>query len=76
MIVGSFIWGTSKTKNKMGESLDGTGDSDRQTVDHPVNSATVPSSQNLTPASSMGVWPGSRQLDMRNAPVDIDLMRG
>lgn len=77
MIVGSFIWGNSKTKNKMGESVEGAGDSERQTVDHPITTpTTVPASQNLTPASSMGVWPGSRQLDMRNSPVDIDLMRG
>lgn len=77
VIVGSFIWGNSKTKNKMGESVEGAGDSERQTVDHPITTPTaVPASQNLTPASSMGVWPGSRQLDMRNSPVDIDLMRG
>lgn len=60
----------------MGESLEGGGDSDRQTVDHPITPPAVPASQNLAPASSMGMWPGSRQLDMRNSPVDIDLMRG
>ena len=56
--------------------MDGAGDPDRQTVEHPITSPTISASQNLAPSSSMGMWPGSRQLDMRNSPVDIDLMRG
>ncbi|XP_065008983.1 AT-hook motif nuclear-localized protein 9 isoform X2 [Musa acuminata AAA Group] len=33
-------------------------------------------SQNLTPSPVMAGWPGSRQLDIRNAHIDIDLTRG
>lgn len=77
MIVGSFLWGGgSKTKNKKVEGPEGARDSDHQTVENPVTPTSVQPSQNLTPTSSMGVWPGSRQVDMRSAHVDIDLMRG
>ncbi|GAV81061.1 DUF296 domain-containing protein [Cephalotus follicularis] len=75
VIVGSFIWGGSKTKNKKGEGSEGGKDSDHQTVDNPATPSGVPPSQNLTP-SSVGVWPGSRPMDMRSAHADIDLMRG
>ncbi|KAG6749497.1 hypothetical protein POTOM_046548 [Populus tomentosa] len=77
VIVGSFLWGGgSKTKNKKVEGPEGARDSDHQTVENPVTPTSVQPSQNLTPTSSMGVWPGSRQVDMRSAHVDIDLMRG
>ncbi|KAA8516034.1 hypothetical protein F0562_019213 [Nyssa sinensis] len=76
VIVGSFLWGSSKTKNKSGEGLEGAGDSIRQSADNSVTPASVSSSQNLNPTSSMGVWPGSRPMDMQNTHVDIDLMRG
>jgi len=75
VIVGSFLWGGgSKTKNKKVEGPEGA--SDHQTVENPVTPTSVQPSQNLTPTSSMGVWPGSRPVDMRNTHVDIDLMRG
>ncbi|KAK9273482.1 hypothetical protein L1049_019030 [Liquidambar formosana] len=76
VIVGSFLWGSSKTKNKTREASEGAGDSSRQMVDNPITPTSGPPNQNLTPTSSMGVWPGSRPVDMRNAHVDIDLMRG
>lgn len=76
MIVGSFIWGGSKTKNKKKEASEGAIDSEHQTVDNPDAQTGIPPTQNLSPISSMGVWPASRAMDMRNAHVDIDLMRG
>lgn len=77
VIVGSFLWGGSKTKNKKRESLEGTTDSDHHTVDNQAALNSLPPNQNLTPTSSVGgVWPASRALDMRNTHVDIDLMRG
>lgn len=74
--MGSFIWGGSKTKNKKGEGPEGARDMDHQAVENPVTPTSVPPGQNLTPTSSVGLWPGSQSLDMRNAHVDIDLMRG
>ncbi|KAL0002492.1 hypothetical protein SO802_016273 [Lithocarpus litseifolius] len=76
VIVGSFIWGGSKTKNKKKEASEGAIDSEHQTVDNPDAQTSIPPTQNLSPISSMGVWPASRAMDMRNAHVDIDLMRG
>ncbi|PON92058.1 PPC domain containing protein [Trema orientale] len=76
VIVGSFLWGGSKTKNnKRQEAIEAPTDSDHQTVDNPL-AMSIPQNQSLTPTSSVGVWPSSRALDMRNAHVDIDLMRG
>ncbi|KAJ0111373.1 hypothetical protein Patl1_00425 [Pistacia atlantica] len=76
VIVGSFLWGGPKTKNKKGENPEGVRDLEHQTIDNPVTPTSVPSSHNLTPTSSVGVWPGSRPMDMHNPHVDIDLMRG
>ncbi|XVE77121.1 hypothetical protein DITRI_Ditri13aG0036700 [Diplodiscus trichospermus] len=77
VIVGSFLWGGSKTKNKKGGDQEGLKDSDNQSVvDNLVAPPGISPSQNLTPTSGAGVWPGSRSIDMRNAHVDIDLMRG
>ncbi|KAF3441324.1 hypothetical protein FNV43_RR15238 [Rhamnella rubrinervis] len=76
VIVGSFLWGGSKTKNKKREALEGTTDSEHQSVDNQAALSGLPPNQNLTPTSSVGVWPASRALDMRNTHVDIDLMRG
>ncbi|KAA8520623.1 hypothetical protein F0562_014879 [Nyssa sinensis] len=76
VIVGSFLWGSSKSKNKAGEGLEGAGDSIHQTGDNSITPASVPLSQNLNLTSSMAVWPGARPVDMQNTHVDIDLMRG
>ena len=79
MIVGSFIWGGSRTKNKKKESSEGAEvavESDHQAVHNPVALNSISPNQNLTPTSSLSPWPASRPLDMRNSHVDIDLMRG
>ncbi|CAL5381867.1 hypothetical protein CsSME_00012755 [Camellia sinensis var. sinensis] len=75
VIVGSFQWGSSKTKNKASGGIEGSGDLDCQTADDPVTPASVPPSRNLTSTSSASVWPLSRPMDMQNVHVDIDLMR-
>ncbi|KAF5451580.1 hypothetical protein F2P56_026673 [Juglans regia] len=77
VIVGSFMWGGgSKTKNKKKEASEGAIDSEHQTIDNPDALTSIPPTQNLSPTTSMGVWPASRAVDMRNAHIDIDLMRG
>ncbi|XP_044494119.1 AT-hook motif nuclear-localized protein 11 [Mangifera indica] len=76
VIVGSFLWGGPKTKSKKGEIPEGVRDLEHQTIDNPVTLTSAPSSHNLTPTSSVGVWPGSRPMDMHNPHADIDLMRG
>ncbi|XVE64850.1 hypothetical protein DITRI_Ditri07aG0134900 [Diplodiscus trichospermus] len=66
LVVCSFIYGGSKTKNK------------QQASPRDNKSATptsAPSTQNFTPPS-MNVWPGSRLVDLRNPHTDIDLTRG
>ncbi|KAK7340244.1 hypothetical protein VNO77_20943 [Canavalia gladiata] len=80
VIVGSFIWGGSKTKNKKKESSEVGAEvaveSDHQGVHNPVALNSISPNQNLTPTSSLSPWSTSRPLDMRNSHVDIDLMRG
>ena len=76
VIVGSFLWGGPKTKNKKGGGQGGLKDSDNQSVDNLVALPGISPSQNLTPTSPAGLWHGSRSMDMHNTHVDIDLMRG
>lgn len=77
VIVGSFLWGGSKAKNsKRQEVIEAQTDLDHQATDNPLAMNSIPQNQNLTPTSSVGGWPASRALDMRNTHVDIDLMRG
>ncbi|KAJ1408600.1 PPC domain [Sesbania bispinosa] len=79
VIVGSFQWSGSRTKNKKKEGSDGAEvgvESDHQGVHNPVALNSISSNQNLTPTSSLSPWSVSRPLDMRNSHVDIDLMRG
>ncbi|GFZ06863.1 AT hook motif DNA-binding family protein [Actinidia rufa] len=64
-----------RPRTRLGQVFDGAGNLDRQTDDNPAALASTPPSQNLTPTSSVNVWPGSRPMDMQNAHVDIDLMR-
>ncbi|CAN1237071.1 AT-hook motif nuclear-localized protein 9 [Linum grandiflorum] len=79
VIVGSFIWGGPKTKNKKPEGSEGGRESEQPTHENPVSPT---SGQNLAPASpgaGAGMWPGSRPLDMHHSHShhhDIDLMRG
>ena len=74
VIVGSFLCGGPKTKSKKGGGQEGLKDSDNQSVDDLVAPPGISPSQNLTPTSPAGVWPGSLSMDMPH--VDIDLMRG
>lgn len=75
VIVGSFIWGGSKGKNKSVGGSEGDGDLDLPGADNPVTPASVPPSQNVPPVSSVNPWLGSRSMDLQTAHVDIDLMR-
>lgn len=78
VVVGSFIWSTSKTNLKIKEGSDGGGDSEHYSADSTM--MAPPSgrlSQNLTsPTSSMGAWTSPQTMDLRNSHLDIDLMRG
>ncbi|XP_008794202.1 AT-hook motif nuclear-localized protein 9-like [Phoenix dactylifera] len=74
VIVGSFIYGGSKMKSKTKTIQEPGVESDHSIGDRQTPSSTLPN-QNLTP-SVMGGWPGSRQIDIRNAHIDIDLTRG
>ncbi|KAG5008300.1 hypothetical protein AAZX31_09G239000 [Glycine max] len=80
VVVGSFLWGGSKTKNKKKESSEGAEvavESDHQGVHNPVSLNSISQNQNLPPTPpSLSPWSTSRPLDMRNSHVDIDLMRG
>ncbi|XP_008778759.2 AT-hook motif nuclear-localized protein 9-like [Phoenix dactylifera] len=77
VIVGSFIYGGSKTKNKTK-----TGQESGHESEHPVGdklqsiTTSAVFNQNLAPPSVMGGWTGSRQMDVRNTHIDIDLTRG
>ncbi|KAK1313439.1 hypothetical protein QJS10_CPA06g00324 [Acorus calamus] len=78
VVVGSFVPGGSKTKNKGKTGPESGGESDhRPSSDRPPTPTHIASTQNLTPSSSMmGEWPGSRQMEMRNAHINIDLTHG
>ncbi|KAM3218543.1 hypothetical protein P3L10_023074 [Capsicum annuum] len=65
-----------KGKERAAESVQSAGTSDVQTTDNSVNPPDALSNQNLTPSSSMGIWPSSRQMDLQTGHIDIDLMRG
>ncbi|CAB4300360.1 unnamed protein product [Prunus armeniaca] len=76
VIVGSFIWGSSKTKSKKREAVEGATDLDHQTVDNSVALNSISPDQSLSQSASLAAWQASRPLDIRNTHVDIDLMRG
>lgn len=77
VIVGSFMWATSKTKPKIGKGQSGGGDSE---IFSAITTMGTPptgrQSQNLSPSTSMGAWASPQAMDMRNSHVGIDLMRG
>ncbi|EHA8589111.1 AT-hook motif nuclear-localized protein 9 [Cocos nucifera] len=75
VIVGSFIYGGSKAKSKSKTSQEPGAESDHPVGDKQGTSSGALASQNLAP-SVLGGWPGSRQMDIRNAHIDIDLTRG
>ncbi|KAL0739881.1 hypothetical protein Bca4012_081394 [Brassica carinata] len=71
VIVGSFIWAAPKIKNKKREE-EGS-ENVQDTNDH---QALDPVPQHTTQGQNL-IWStGSRQMDMRHAHADIDLMRG
>ncbi|XP_068640846.1 AT-hook motif nuclear-localized protein 9-like [Aristolochia californica] len=76
VIVGSFIYGGTKSKSKP-EIYPESGVEAEHAMSEksPTPTGGAPS-QSLPPALMMGGWPGSRPLDMRNAHIDIDLTRG
>ncbi|XP_068330868.1 AT-hook motif nuclear-localized protein 9-like [Pyrus communis] len=76
VIVGSFIWGGPKTKNKKREAVEGVTDLEHETVDNSVALNSIQPDQSLSQSASLAAWQASRPLDMRNSHVDIDLMRG
>ncbi|XP_050385295.1 AT-hook motif nuclear-localized protein 9 [Argentina anserina] len=76
VIVGSFIWGSSKTKTKKKDAIEGVTNFDHQIVDNSVPYNSMPPDQNFPQGSSLVGWPSPRPLDMRNSHGDIDLMRG
>ncbi|CAA7016925.1 unnamed protein product [Microthlaspi erraticum] len=79
VIVGSFIWAAPKIKNKKREEeaseiAQGTNDHQALNNNNNNNNTNVPHQQ---PPSQNLIWStGSRQIDMRHAHADIDLMRG
>ncbi|RRT53855.1 hypothetical protein BHM03_00031269 [Ensete ventricosum] len=76
VIVGSFIYAGSKAKNKAKASNETGAEFELQVGDKQSTPYSALTSQNLTPSPVMGGWPGLRQLDIRNAHIDIDLTRG
>ncbi|XP_077241840.1 AT-hook motif nuclear-localized protein 11-like [Tasmannia lanceolata] len=76
VIVGSFIYGGTKTKNKSGSGPEPNAESKHPTGDKSATSISAPPNQNLHSSIMGGLWPGSRPMDMRNAHMDIDLTRG
>lgn len=80
MVVGSFLWGGSKAKNKKKEGPKGVAaaESNHEGVVHsPVALNSISPNQNQTPTPpSLSPWTASRPLDMRNSHVDINLMHG
>ncbi|OMO58637.1 hypothetical protein COLO4_34452 [Corchorus olitorius] len=75
LVVCSFVYGGSKTKNKQLASPKASKEPMPQLSNRPAMPNTAPSTQNFTPPS-MNVWPGSRPVDLRNPHTDIDLTRG
>ncbi|CAN6845160.1 unnamed protein product [Brassica oleracea] len=78
VIVGSFIWAAPKIKNKKREeegSENVQDTNDHQALDN-NNNTVSPVPQQHTQGQNL-IWStGSRQMDMRHAHADIDLMRG
>lgn len=80
VIVGSFIWAAPKIKSKKREEE--ASEVVQDTDDHQVldnnNNTISPVPQQPQPQPSQNlIWStGSRQMDMRHAHADIDLMRG
>ncbi|XP_077223523.1 AT-hook motif nuclear-localized protein 11-like [Tasmannia lanceolata] len=76
VIVGSFIYGATKTKNKSGSGPEPSAESEQPTGEQSATPTSAPPNQNIHSSIMGGLWPGSRPMDMRNAHMDIDLTRG
>ncbi|XVF52887.1 hypothetical protein PTKIN_Ptkin05aG0054600 [Pterospermum kingtungense] len=75
LVVCSFVYGGSKTKNKQLASPSSSKDFVPQLSNKSATPTSAPSAQNFTPPS-VNVWPGSRSVDLRIPHTDIDLTRG
>ncbi|KAL5727507.1 hypothetical protein ACHQM5_000694 [Ranunculus cassubicifolius] len=81
VVVGSFLCGGSKTKNKEGTAANNTEsaqEADQQASEHTATPTSLPITQTHTQTSTMmSSWPAPRPIDMRNTvQLDIDLTRG
>ncbi|KAA3463170.1 AT-hook motif nuclear-localized protein 5-like [Gossypium australe] len=74
LVVCSFVYGGSKTKNKQLASPKAE-EAVPQRCSDSTMPTTAPSTQHFIPPS-MSAWPGSRPVGLRNPHADIDLMRG
>ncbi|KAG8476525.1 hypothetical protein CXB51_033443 [Gossypium anomalum] len=74
LVVCSFVYGGSKTKNKQLASPKAE-EAVPQRCSDSTMPTTAPSTQHFI-APSMSAWPGSRPVGLRNPHADIDLMRG
>ncbi|GKU95279.1 hypothetical protein SLEP1_g8658 [Rubroshorea leprosula] len=75
LIVCSFVYGGSKSKNKQLASPKENKDSALQASNKSATPSSAPPTQHYNPAA-MSAWPGSRPVDLRTPHTDIDLMRG
>ncbi|KAM0978719.1 hypothetical protein ACFX13_014932 [Malus domestica] len=75
VVLCSFVYGGSKTKNKQLADPNSDENSEAQHSEKLGLPSSAPPTQNYNP-SGAGIWPGSRQVDLRNAHTGIDLTRG
>ncbi|KAM3001359.1 hypothetical protein FF2_037660 [Malus domestica] len=75
VVLCSFVYGSSKTKNKQVAGPNSDENSEPQHSEKLALPSSAPPTQNYNP-SGAGIWPGSRQVDLRNGHTGIDLTRG
>lgn len=75
LVVGSFIYGRSKPKNKPKTDQEPGPESVPPIKDKESAPSNTPPIRRFNP-TPMGVWPVSRQMEIRNPNVGIDLMQG
>ncbi|PQM34598.1 AT-hook motif nuclear-localized protein 5 [Prunus yedoensis var. nudiflora] len=76
VVLCSFVYGGSKTKNKQVAGPNSDENSEPQHNEKLALPSNTPPTQNYNPSSGAGIWPGSRQVDLRNPHTGIDLTRG
>ncbi|GLT90888.1 hypothetical protein SLE2022_088030 [Rubroshorea leprosula] len=76
LVVCSFVYGGSKSKNKQLASPKDNKDSSLQPSNKTATPSSAPPTQNYSPAGGMIAWPGSQSVDLRNPHTDIDLTQG